>query len=76
MNKKELEEKLAEYVVDNQKQFDIIKQKNNYITILENRITDLELQIDRLNFEIKVKDDLMKAENELRKEKNGNKGIQ
>lgn len=76
MIKKELENKLAEYVADNQEQFDAIKRKNTYIKLLENRITDLELQIDRLNFEIKIKDDLMKAENELRKEKNGNKGIQ
>lgn len=67
MTKKELENKLAEYVEDNQKQFNVIKQKNNYIMTLENRIKDLELQIDRLNFEIKIKDDLMQAENELRK---------
>ena len=72
MTKKELEDKLAEYVADNQEQFDAIKRKNTYIKLLENRITDLELQIDRLNFEIKIKDDLMQAENELRKaKKNG-----
>lgn len=69
MTKKELENKLAEYVEDNQKQFDIIKQKNNYIMTLENRIKDLELKLDRANFEIKMKDDLMQMENELRKEK-------
>ena len=69
MTKKELEDKLTEYVDDNQKQFNVIKQKNNYIMTLENRIKDLELQIDRLNFEIKIKDELMQAENELRKEK-------
>ena len=73
MTKKELEDKLAEYVDDNQKQFNVIKQKNAYIKTLENRIKDLELQIDRLNFEIKIKDELMQAENELRKaKKNGN----
>ena len=69
MTKKELENKLAEYVEDNQKQFDIIKQKNAYIMTLENQIKDLELKIDRLNFEIKIKDDLMKMENELRRGK-------
>ena len=69
MNKAELEKKLAEYVEDNQKQFDIIKQKNNYIMTLENRIKDLEIKLDRANFEIKMKDDLMQMENELRKEK-------
>ena len=69
MNKAELEKKLAEYVEDNQKQFDIIKQKNNYIITLENRIKDLEIKLDRANFEIKMKDDLMQMENELRKEK-------
>ena len=69
MTKKELENKLAEYVEDNQKQFDIIKQKNNYIMTLENRIKDLEIKLDRANFEIKMKDDLMQMENELRKEK-------
>lgn len=67
MTKKELEDKLAEYVEDNQKQFDIIKLKNNYIRTLETRIKDLELQIDRLNFEIKIKDELMQNENERRK---------
>ncbi len=69
MTKKELENKLAEYVEDNQKQFDVIKQKNNYIITLENRIKDLEIKLDRANFEIKIKDELMQAENELRKEK-------
>ena len=69
MTKEELKNKLAEYVEDNQKQFDIIKQKNNYIITLENRIKDLEIKLDRANFEIKMKDDLMQMENELRKEK-------
>ena len=69
MTKKELENKLVEYVEENQKQFDIIKQKNNYIMTLENRIKDLEIKLDRANFEIKMKDDLMQMENELRKEK-------
>ena len=69
MTKKELEDKLAEYVDDNQKQFNVIKQKNNYIKTLENRIKDLEIKLDRANFEIKIKDELMQAENELRKEK-------
>lgn len=69
MTKEELKNKLAEYVEDNQKQFDIIKQKNNYIITLENRIKDLEIKLDRANFEIKIKDELMQAENELRKEK-------
>lgn len=67
MTKKELEDKLAEYVEDNQKQFDIIKLKNNYIRTLEARIKDLELQLDRARFEIKIKDELMQAENERRK---------
>ena len=69
MTKKELEDKLAEYVDDNQKQFNVIKQKNSYIITLENRIKDLEIKLDRANFEIKIKDELMQAENELRKEK-------
>jgi len=69
MTKKELEDKLAEYVDDNQKQFNVIKQKNAYIMTLENKIKDLEIKLDRANFEIKIKDDLMKMENELRKNK-------
>lgn len=69
MTKKELEDKLADYVDDNQKQFNVIKQKNAYIKTLENRIKDLEIKLDRANFEIKIKDELMQAENELRKSK-------
>lgn len=70
MTKKELEDKLVEYVEDNQKQYELIKVKNDYIRTLEMRIKDLELQLDRARFENKVKDELMRQENEKRGENN------
>ena len=66
MTKKELEDKLVEYIEDSQKQFELIKVKNDYIRTLELRIKDLELQLDRARFESKIKDELMRKENEKR----------